>query len=305
LARNGSGTYTIPVALVANTTATAADMNNNFSDIATALTGSVATNGEAPMTGQLPAFSGTLGAPGYSFNGDSDTGIYRSGANAFVFVCGGTAIATLSTTAFTMNVALAADTGIAVTAKVSGLGSVPVGAVMDFATTAAPTGWLLCYGQAVNRTTYSALFAVIGTTYGPGDGSTTFNLPDCRGRVRGGKDDMGGVGASRLTSAVSFDGAVQGGVGGSQGATLTLANLPAANLSPSMTATTLSTQAVLSYQTTGSFGAGGTSAVTPGGAIGVAYETTLSGVVPLGGSGTAHANVQPTIIFSTIIYAGV
>ena len=64
----------------------------------------------------------------------------------------------------------------------------PVGCVIPFAGAAAPTGWLLCQGQAVSRTTYAQLFSVIGTTYGSGDGSTTFNLPDMRGRVAVGSD---------------------------------------------------------------------------------------------------------------------
>lgn len=59
----------------------------------------------------------------------------------------------------------------------------PSGSVIDFAGSAAPTGWLLCDGSAVSRATYAALFAVVSTTYGAGDGSTTFNLPDCRGRM--------------------------------------------------------------------------------------------------------------------------
>ncbi|EHL69933.1 hypothetical protein HMPREF1032_02932, partial [Subdoligranulum sp. 4_3_54A2FAA] len=59
----------------------------------------------------------------------------------------------------------------------------PVGCVIPFAGAAAPTGWLLCQGQAISRTTYAQLFSVIGTTYGSGDGKTTFNLPDMRGRV--------------------------------------------------------------------------------------------------------------------------
>jgi microcystin-dependent protein len=59
----------------------------------------------------------------------------------------------------------------------------PTGAIIDFGGSAAPTGFLLCNGTAISRTTYSALFNVIGTTYGTGDGSTTFNLPDLRGRV--------------------------------------------------------------------------------------------------------------------------
>lgn len=55
---------------------------------------------------------------------------------------------------------------------------VPTGTVIDFAGSSAPNGYLLCNGTAVSRTTFSALFAVIGTTYGAGDGSHTFNLPN-------------------------------------------------------------------------------------------------------------------------------
>lgn len=73
------------------------------------------------------------------------------------------------------------------------------GMLIPHAGTTAPDGFLLCFGQAVSRTTYAALFAVISTTYGAGDGSTTFNLPDMRGRAPAGKDDMGGSAASRLT----------------------------------------------------------------------------------------------------------
>lgn len=64
----------------------------------------------------------------------------------------------------------------------------PVGGVQLWTTNTAPTGWLLCDGTAVNRTTYAALFAVIGTTYGTGDGSTTFNLPNFKGRIPVGRD---------------------------------------------------------------------------------------------------------------------
>lgn len=60
---------------------------------------------------------------------------------------------------------------------------VPTGTVAATARATAPTGWLLCDGAAVSRTTYAALFAAIGTAYGTGDGTTTFNLPDLRGRV--------------------------------------------------------------------------------------------------------------------------
>lgn len=68
-----------------------------------------------------------------------------------------------------------------------GGGAAPTGAVTEYAGSSAPTGWLLCDGSAVSRSTYAALFAVIGTNYGAGDGSTTFNVPDVRGRVPTGK----------------------------------------------------------------------------------------------------------------------
>lgn len=75
----------------------------------------------------------------------------------------------------------------------------PIGSVIPFAGSSAPTGWLLCFGQNVSRSTYANLFAVIGTTYGVGDNSTTFGLPDLRGRTVAGTDNMGGTSANRLT----------------------------------------------------------------------------------------------------------
>jgi microcystin-dependent protein len=57
----------------------------------------------------------------------------------------------------------------------------PVGVVFQFAGATAPSGWLLCNGSAISRTIYAKLFSILGTTYGSGDGSTSFNLPDYRG----------------------------------------------------------------------------------------------------------------------------
>jgi phage-related tail fiber protein len=78
------------------------------------------------------------------------------------------------------------------------IGGVPTGAVFYFAASTAPTGFLKANGAAVSRTTYAALFAVIDITYGVGDGSTTFNLPDLRGEFIRGWDDGRGVDASRV-----------------------------------------------------------------------------------------------------------
>src|SRR5260370_42412322 len=82
-------------------------------------------------------------------------------------------------------------------------------------------------GRAVSRSTYSTLFGVISTTFGVGDGSTTFNVPDLRGRVVAGKDNMGGSAASRLTSTtMSPDGITLGATGGEQTHTLVTSEMP-------------------------------------------------------------------------------
>ncbi len=80
-------------------------------------------------------------------------------------------------------------------------GFVPTGGTIAYGGSSAPAGWLLCDGSAVSRTTYAVLFAIVGTTFGAGDGSTTFNLPDLRGRFPLGK-------------ATAGTGSVLGGTGG-------------------------------------------------------------------------------------------
>lgn len=64
----------------------------------------------------------------------------------------------------------------------------PVGSIQMYAGSTAPSGWLICDGSAISRTDYADLFSVIGTTYGTGDGSTTFNLPNLKGKVPVGID---------------------------------------------------------------------------------------------------------------------
>lgn len=94
-----------------------------------------------------------------------------------------------------------------------------VGEVRMFAGPSAnvPSGWYLCYGQAISRSTFASLFTVIGITWGAGDSSTTFNLPDLRGRSLFGVDNMGGTPANRVTSGVSgITGTTLGAGGGDQ-----------------------------------------------------------------------------------------
>jgi microcystin-dependent protein len=167
----------------------------------------------------------------------------------------------------------------------------PVGSMLDYGGTAAPTYWLLCYGQAIDRTTYSALFTAIGTTFGVGDGVATFNVPDIRGRVTAGQDDMGGSSANRLTGLTGgVDGDVLGGVGGLETHTLAVTEIPA-----------------LTYTISGTGPAGGTTGTRLAfiNASNNAGDVTATAAVTTNAGGGAHNNVQPTIIVNKIIYAGV
>lgn len=174
---------------------------------------------------------------------------------------------------------------------------VPTGTVNPYAGASAPSGWLLCYGQAVSRTTYAALFAILGTTYGSGDGSTTFNLPDLRGRVIAGQDDMGGTSANRLTGlSGGVDGDTLGAAGGAESHTLTEAQLAAhrhfvvSNVTNGVTPSS-------SNQICRTKGDGSDANYS---LVAGSTDATL-GRTSSSGSGQAHNNVQPTIILNYII----
>jgi microcystin-dependent protein len=194
---------------------------------------------------------------------------------------------------------------------------IPFGIVTDYAGTSAPSLWLLCYGQAISRTTYSDLFGVIGTTYGTGDGSTTFNLPDCRGRVSAGQDDMGGVSANRLTGLTNgVNGDTLGASGGLESFTLATANLPSHTHDAGTLAGTTSTDGDHNHteegsQSNGQAEAGTGKAVTEADTNSTSTEgdhshsVTITGATAAAGSGTAMPHIQPTLILNKIIYAGV
>jgi microcystin-dependent protein len=189
----------------------------------------------------------------------------------------------------------------------------PTGSVLDFAGSTAPDGWLLCYGQAVSRTDYASLFATLGTTYGSGDGSTTFNLPDYRGRVLVGKDNMGGSAAGRMTSlALSIgDGNTLGSSGGSQIHPLATNEVGAHSHSASSANDTHSHNWYISN----SYGtrlnsAAATNAGTPGDtgtSSGSATVTTTTDqhnhaiTVSSNAASVGHQNTQPSIIANKII----
>jgi len=143
------------------------------------------------------------------------------------------------------------------------------GAVLPYAGASAPTGFLLCDGAAVSRSTYSELFSVIGTTYGVGDGDTTFNLPNLKGRVPVGLD----------AAQTEFD--ALGETGGAKTHTLTTAQIPSHTHS-------------VPYHPTG----------TNGGYSGSSPSTLPTNTGAQGGAaggGEAHNNLQPYIALNYVI----
>ena len=144
--------------------------------------------------GELYTFSGVylLGAPatvtGFApINSPTFTGIPQAPTPA-----GNDNTAKIATTAF-------------VQAAIGLVSFIPSSMIVPFATATLPAGWLLCNGAAVSRTTYAALFSILGTTYGVGDGSTTFNLPDLRGQFLRGLDLSRGVDSGRSIGTLQAD----------------------------------------------------------------------------------------------------
>jgi microcystin-dependent protein len=141
--------------------------------------------------------------------------------------------------------------------------------------TAAPAGWLLCDGAAVSRTTYAALFAEISTSAGPGDGSTTFNVPDYRGRVFVMPDGAAG----RLSANDA-----RGGGGGEEKHTLIQTELP----------TVVGTVDVRGSTGEGSVTGGATPLTT-------IFTPTTTTPVANGAGGSAHNNMQPFLVGGAVL----
>jgi microcystin-dependent protein len=144
--------------------------------------------------------------------------------------------------------------------------AVPSGVISAYAGSTAPSGYLLCDGTAVSRTTYSGLFGIISTTYGVGDNSTTFNVPNLKGKVAVGRD----------SSQAEFDNLND--TGGAKTVTLTTAQIPSHNHSSFI------------------FGSGsGDSGLGP---TTIANTNTTTGNT---GGGEAHENLQPYLVINYII----
>jgi microcystin-dependent protein len=175
--------------------------------------------------------------------------------------------------------------------------SLPAGTIVQWPGATAPANWLICNGAAVSRTTYASLFAAIGVQYGSGDGSTTFNLPDLRGRVVAGLDST--------QSEFNF----LGEIGGAKTHTLTTSEIPAHSHTFSGTTSTDGNHTHPYYWTNSSGVASGsnpnylTNVNSSGNSTGAAgaHSHTYSGTTSSVGSGGAHNNLQPYIVLNYII----
>ena len=185
----------------------------------------------------------------------------------------------------------------------------PVGVIEAFAGSNAPNGWLICDGSQVSRSLFPELFSVIGTTYGSGDGFSTFTLPDLRGRTIAGRDGVNNMNngpTNRLTSThFGASGTALGNSGGVESHTLTTAQLASHN----------HTQDAHSHNVTdsGGFTPSVSNIGPPGGGVGyyarnqpsgqILYTDSRTPGIQNTGGGNAHNNTQPTMILNYIIKA--
>lgn len=243
---------------------------------------------------------------------------FTGNPNQFVVVnASGTGLTLIAGLTFTMNafaVGLVAQANVtlnwpavsgtlALTSDITAatLALLPPGAIVMWGTASAPTGWLFCGGQAVSRTgANAALFAAYGTTYGIGDGSTTFNLPDLRQRVPVG-GTMGFTNPARLSTSMSPNATGVGSTGGAETntASTTVSGGTAGSLSVSLSGTTQGDNADVQVQAGSGIlvaNAGHAHALPGGGG-------STSGALTVSASGTSSAffTVPPMIMLNFIV----
>jgi len=291
---DANGVYTLPDGYLAVTgnTILASQHNPPLEDLAESMSQRVMATGAKPFSGPAKFADGTVSAPAITMASATSSGWYKT-ADGWGFSIGGVMVAEI-------------------TAGGIRTGARYVGEVFDWTGSTAPSLCVFPYGQTLSRTTYARLWAFAqveiaagSLLYNNGNGSTTFGIPDMRGRVRAAKDNSGAV----LTSAtMTPDGNSLGAKGGTQMHQLTTAELAVHNHGVTDTG---------HFHVTGPSGVfGGSSAgdhtpggvASPNGSVPLSNYNTdpkVTGIsINNAGSGSAHNNVQPTIITNCALYAG-
>jgi microcystin-dependent protein len=233
MSRNGSGTYTRPIVsgVIAGDDILASEYNSEIDDISTALTDSVSRSGKGALQANLDAGGykitnlGAATANGQAVRYDEFTssiaGKASSGVNTDI-----TSLAAPALGAATATTQAVSDdsTKVATTAFVQDLADLlcPPGTIIAYSGTTAPTGFLECPTTQTNisRTTYARLFAAIGTTWGSGDGSTTFGVPWVPGDYALLQAGVGSVGTATTGEVISHSHSYVSGSGAQQGYTV-------------------------------------------------------------------------------------
>jgi len=297
-------------------------MNANFTDVASMLTDSLPRDGQAAMTGQMKGASGTVSLPGITFSADTSCGLYRIGSGNIGFAIAATKVLDID-----------AD-GLDVTGRVEQNGSplMPIGAMIDFVGDTAPSGWVRANGRTIGDGSSGGteranadtedLFTLLWGNYSnsilviqDSSGSNTTRgasaaadfaahkrlpLPDLRGRVAAGVDDMGNSAAGRL-GAIITDETTLGAAGGTETHVLDTGEMPVHAHGV--------TDPTHAHSGTSNFGGVNltSNGLQTGSGASSASQTITTNSVGTGisinnaGGGNAHTNLQPTWLVTKII----
>jgi microcystin-dependent protein len=261
--KNSSGdTYNM---MLSQTKKTISDIKADYQSIITS---------HAAITTNVHNFDASGNAPAQTHNNTRHSATYLTSTDnitARSLKSATTTIDISGATAPSSGQVLTATGSTAATWQVPTTGAIPTGGIIAYAGATAPTGFLMCDGAAISRAAYSSLFSAIGTTYGIGDNTTTFNVPDYRSRdIIGAGPAQGGLSARTL-----------GSVGGEEIHTLTIAEMPSHTH-------TFGRDTGIS----GSYSPDVTAGFTPMNGLITSYAT---------GGGSAHNNMQPFGVANYII----
>ena len=321
MARNASGVHSLPNSIASGDAVSASPVQANFSDLSAEITASLPRDGSVGMSAPLQHASGSAAAPAATFSADTNTGFYRVGADDLGVAAGGVKVGGYD-----------ADgpydkAGLTIVGLPTGLGPLP------WSADTAPAGWVRCNGRTIGSATSGAseranadceaLFlhlwqhvatGVLSVASGAGASAAadwaankTLTLFDTRDRAVAGTGDMGNSAAGRL-GTVHTTSTTIGSAAGTETHTLTEAQLPAhTHDKGTLTVTTTGTSTVATVQrgntqTVVDIGISNAVPLFNQGSITVNSTGTVNGGATGSiGSGTAHSNLQPTIVFPMII----